>query len=91
MKRAFLNLLALAVLQYGGAAFAYDEAEPMAAPMEEFAESPASPAAPEPQTATASTDTQRDIPTKTNRSKSLDLRYCLELQTNVEIAKCAGE
>jgi hypothetical protein len=34
---------------------------------------------------------KRDKPTKHNRSKTLDLRYCLELENNVEIAKCAGE
>lgn len=28
---------------------------------------------------------------KTRRSKSLDLRHCLELETNAAIAKCAGE
>ena len=29
--------------------------------------------------------------TTASRPKNLDLRHCLELESNIEIAKCAGE
>jgi hypothetical protein len=87
MKSILLNLIAAAALLFSGMALASDEEQPMAEPIE----SPSSPAVQEPQPPQDSASTSRDIPTRTNRSQSLDLRYCLELGTNAEIAKCAGE
>lgn len=54
-------------------------------------ESELPPSTEKPRLAPYNSSGKRDKPTKYNRSKTLDLRYCLELESNVEIAKCAGE
>ncbi|MBI5890309.1 MAG: hypothetical protein HZB47_06485 [Nitrosomonadales bacterium] len=95
MKVKYPNLIAVALLLFSGIALAADEtesmAQPMAEPMAQPAEPASSSAAEEPQPPPYLSSSNRDIPTKTNRSKSLDLRYCLELKTYQEIARCAGE
>jgi len=104
MKSTILNLIVMAAMLFGNTVFAADEEENMAQPVEigtettGSVEQPAMPAVSELPSATEKlqpapylSSAKRDKPTKYNRSKSLDLRYCLELESNVEIAKCAGE
>lgn len=104
MKRTTMNLIVMAAILFGNTVLAADEAEIMAQPVEigteatGSVEQPAMPAVSELPSATGELEpapylprAKRDKPTKYNRSKSLDLRYCLELESNVEIAKCAGE
>jgi hypothetical protein len=82
--------------EVAGQAMMPEEAAPQAVMPEEATPQAVTPAEAAPQ-ATApeakpiATNTHRDIPTKRNRSRSLDLRYCLEQGSNVAIATCAGE
>jgi hypothetical protein len=98
MKSTILNLIAVTALLIGWTAQAADEMEGKAT----AAETSAMPTAAAPVTAPLATTQEaqpspkpakRHKPPKANqvRSKSLDLRYCLEMESNAEIAKCAGE
>ena len=104
MKSTTMNLIVVAALLFGNTALAADETENMAQPTEIGTEATAPveaqampdvselpPSAEETRPIPLPPSTKRDKPTKFNRSKSLDLRYCLELKSNQEIAKCAGE
>jgi hypothetical protein len=104
MKRTILNLIAAAALLFGWAAQAADEMQsntpsPETQPV---VETVAVPEATAPVTAPPAT-AQETLPpakhsslhkhviAKHGRSHDLDLRDCLDLTTNIEIAKCAGE
>ncbi len=89
MKNAIRSVIVLMVLLLSGAAFAVEE--PAGKPQ---------PPATQPATAAAQSKTQveaqpavpkKPMQTKKPRSKSLDLRHCLELENDAAIAKCAGE
>jgi hypothetical protein len=104
MKSTILNLFAVAALLFSWAAQAADEAAPKAQPP--AAQSAAETTAVQPTAAPVSTPlatpekpaasmkhSKHYKRAKANdlHSKSLDLRYCLDLKTNAEIATCAGE
>ncbi len=96
MKNTIPRMIAIVALSLSGMALAIDDVEPKAMPVEEGvtqAESPAEPVtqAAAPEAAPAAKSVHRDKPTKRNRSRTLDLRYCLEQESNVAIATCAGE
>lgn len=106
MYNTIKKLIVVAALLFGGVAFAADETGNTTQPAEGAIEATPMPVqeAVEPapiqeevvpeiqeQKAPEVSYSKHDIPTRMNRSKTLDLRYCLELPTNVEIAKCAGE
>jgi hypothetical protein len=106
MKRTILNLIAVAALLVSGMALAVDDVEPKAMPVDEgtgqavmheeavpqaMMPAEAAPQATAPEVKLVAPSTHRDIPTKRNRSRTLDLRYCLEQDSNVAIATCAGE
>lgn len=101
MKYTTVNLMVLVTLCFGGTAFA---AEQMAAKTPSPANQPASAAASavapatttaapaaEPQPAMKHPSALKRAKAKGPRSRSLDLRHCLELKTNIEIARCAHE
>lgn len=99
MKRTILNLIAAATLLFGWTAQAADEMTPKTEPA---AGTSAVPAAATPVTAAPATVQETTPPvkrsklhkrakTKQGRSHDLDLRHCLDLKTNIEIAQCAGE
>jgi hypothetical protein len=96
MKSTILNIITIAALSLSGMALAVDEVEPKAMPVEESAAQAVVPAEPTAQSSAAESvpvakSTHRDKPTKRNRSRTLDLRYCLEQESNVAIATCSGE
>ncbi len=92
MKNKIPSLIAMTALLFSGVVLAAEETGSTPQP-------PAAPAAttPEPTTAAPAKETQPAVkhtpPPKAGavRPKDLDLRHCLELETNAEIAKCAGE
>jgi len=96
MKSTFLNLIAAAILVLSWSAHAADE-------IEGKMQSPASPpAATSPEAVSHVTPTatkhrfkransHKRARAKSARSHSLDLRHCLELESYVAIAQCAGE
>lgn len=87
MKTTIMNVIVVAALSFSGAALAAGEMESkeLPAPATATAE-PAHPAQ-APQPAVKSLTPVKGKP----RPKNLDLRYCLALKTDAEIAKCAGE
>jgi hypothetical protein len=94
MKRTILNLIAAATLLFGLTALAADEVVKKTQP------AAAQPASATPATLTTVEKTQppqkhskllKRAKAKQGRAHDLDLRHCLELPTNAEIAKCAGE
>ena len=103
MKYANLNLMVLATLCLGSTAFAAEQtAATTSAPATQAAPATASavpPAATAESTAAPAAESQpamkpsspKHVKAKGPRSKDLDLRHCLELKTNVEIARCAHE
>jgi hypothetical protein len=104
MKSTIPNLIAVAALLFSWTVQAADVVAPKAQPpaTQSVAETTAVPptAAPEstplatPEKPAASMKhSKRNKRAKANdlHSKSLDLRYCLDLKTNAEIATCAGE
>ena len=104
MKRTILNLIAAAALLFCWAAQAADEMQsntpsPETQPV---VETVALPEATAPVTAPPAlaqetlppakhSSSHKHVIAKHGRSHDLDLRDCLDLTTNVEIAKCAGE
>ncbi len=84
MKTTITRLIVVAALSFCGASLAAGEME--SEPKPETAAEPAPPAQ-TPQPAVKSPTPAKGKP----RPKSLDLRHCLELKTDAEIAKCAGE
>lgn len=96
MKRTILNLIAIAALSLSGMSLAVEDVAPVAMPMDGGAEQAATSSDSATNTSIPESEPvvknmRRDVPTKTNRSHTLDLRYCLELESNAAIAKCAGE
>jgi uncharacterized iron-regulated membrane protein len=104
MKNTIVNLLVVAALSFSGAALAAVEteskaqppaAQPVAAasqvPPATAAESTTPAPAQKPQPALKRSTSSKHATAKTIRSKSLDLRHCLELENNAAIANCAGE
>ncbi len=94
MKSTIKNLIVVAALSFSGAALAAGESkaqppasQPVAAAS---AVSPATPAQ-ESRPAMKRSTAGKHAKAKPMRSKDLDLRHCLELETNVAIARCAGE
>ncbi len=104
MKNTITNLIAVAVLSIGGAAFAADE---MQSRQQSAAPKPAPAASAVPATtvveSTTATPAEEPQPTakrptsgerakaRAVRPKDLDLRHCLELDNNPAIARCARE
>lgn len=84
MKTSITSLIVVAALSFSDAALAAEEME--REPAAETATEPAPPAQ-APQPAVKSPTPAKGQP----RPKNLDLRHCLELKTDAEIAKCAGE
>ena len=106
MKRTILNLLAVAVMSLCWSAYAAEAADPnqptaeaSAMPMDTPPEtSPeaifeATPPAPPPVAAPVAHTPLKYYkrPKNQPRPTTLDLRYCLASDSNVEIAHCAGE
>jgi hypothetical protein len=104
MKRTILNLIAAVALLFGWAAQAADEMEgktpsPETLPVVETVAVPeviapvTAPPAPaqETQSPVNPPKSHKHAIAKHGRSHDLDLRDCLDLKTNLEIAKCAGE
>lgn len=104
MKKISVNLIVGAALLCSGAALAAGEMESKTQSPAVKAVTAASAVLPASATeATPPAAAQKPQPTmkhstsgkhhkaKLPRSKSLDLRHCLELETNIAIAKCAGE
>ena len=104
MKSTIPNLIAVAALLSGWTAQAADQMEsqtpPSATPPAAIAvEAPmaATPAvakpvtAEKPQSPLKSSKSGKHAKAKRGRTYAQDLRYCLDLPTNAEIAKCAGE
>ncbi len=104
MKTTIVNLTVVAALSFTHCAFGAGEAEsktpppasPPAAAASAVAAPEATPAAPAQKAEKAeavakpSTSVKR-TKARTERPKNLDLRHCLELESNAAIAKCAGE
>ena len=104
MKSTILNLIAVAALLISWTAQAADEVAskelpPTAQPVAETTAVPSTtapvstPLATPEKPAVALKHSKKYKRAKANlgRSHTLDLRYCLELPTNAEIATCAGE
>lgn len=101
MKYTTVTLMVLATLCFGGTAFAAEEmAAKTSTPTNQPASAAASAVSPatttaapaaEPQPAMKHPSALKHTKAKGPRSRSLDLRHCLELKTNVEIARCARE
>ena len=86
MKTSITSLIVVAALSFSGAALGAEETGSKAQPVPESATQPAPPAQATRPTVKSAT------PVKGRpRPKNLDLRYCLALKTDAEIAKCAGE
>ena len=100
MKNTITNLIVVMALLFGGAALAAEKMERKAQPP---AAKPVAPAVPPATAAEPAPATQAPLPAlkpstpgkpaeaKPARSKSLDLRHCLDLEADAAIAKCAGE
>lgn len=86
MKTTMMNLTVAAAMSFGGTALAAGEAG-KAQPMAPASAVPAAPTA----TKEAPPAPARPVEVKPPRPKNLDLRHCLELETDAAIAKCAGE
>jgi hypothetical protein len=86
MKTSITTLIVVAALSFSDAALAAEKMENEAQPAAETTAEPAPPAQ-APQPAVKSPTPAKGKP----RPKNLDLRHCLELKTDAEIAKCAGE
>lgn len=96
MKTTIVNLIVVTALSFSAVAPAAEMGSKTQHP------APAMPPAPAAVSA-AATSAQASQPglqpstppkpakAKSARSKSLDLRHCLDLETNAAIAKCAGE
>jgi hypothetical protein len=100
MRSTIKNLIVVTALSFSGAALAAGEmasqaqpapAQPAAASTvpATVAESTPAAAAKKPQPAMKRSTSGKHA--KALHPKNLDLRYCLELETNAAIAKCAGE
>lgn len=90
MKTTIMNVIVVAALSFNGAALAAAET---AGKVQAPAAQPPALAVP-PAAAQASQPAAKpSIPAKAKktRPKNLDLRHCLDLKTDAEIAKCAGE
>jgi hypothetical protein len=92
MKTTIVNVIVVAALSFSGAVLAAAEMEgkiqPSAA-QQAAAVPPASAQAP--QSAVKPAAPAKPAKAKKVRPKNLDLRHCLDLETDAEIAKCAGE
>ena len=96
MKRTILNLIAAVALLSGWTAQAADEtaqkAQTAATPPAATSSVAAAPTAVEQtQPAVKHSKLHKRAKSKLARSHDLDLRHCLDLKTNAEIAECAGE
>ncbi len=107
MKKTIVNLTVVAALSFTHCAFGAGEVEsktPPASPPAAAASAVAAPiAAPETTPAAPAQKAEkaeavakpstsvRRTKARTERPKNLDLRHCLELESNAAIAKCAGE
>ncbi len=101
MKTTILSLLVVMALSFSGTVFAAAQAGGKAQPAEAkplpasavppaAAAKPATPAQ-APEHALKPSTPAKSATTKPGRAKNLDLRHCLDLETNAAIAKCAGE
>ncbi|BBJ00335.1 hypothetical protein FGKAn22_20270 [Ferrigenium kumadai] len=95
MKTTIMNVIVVAALSFSGAALAAAEtagkvqtpAAPPAAPASAVPPAPAQAAQP----AAKPLAPAKHAKAKKPRPKNLDLRHCLDLETDAAIAKCAGE
>ena len=100
MKTTIMNLIVVAALSFSGAALSAEEAKGRIQPPAAQPAAPASavpaptakPAAPAPvQEPQPEAKPSAPAKAKPPRSKTLDLRHCLDLETDAAVAKCAGE
>jgi hypothetical protein len=94
MKSTILNLIAAATLLVGWTAQAADEMAQNSKPdaVAATASAAATPATAEnTQPPVKRTKSHKRSKAKHVHSHGLDLRHCLDLKTNIEIAQCAGE
>lgn len=95
MKTTIVNLIVVTALSFSGAALAAGETGSKVQPAAAKPAAPASavPPAPvqSPQPAAKTTAPAKPAEAKPPRSKTLDLRHCLDLENDAAIAKCAGE
>lgn len=95
MKTTIVNLIVVTALSFSGAALAAGETGGKVQPPAAQPAAPASavPPAPvqAPQPAAKPTAPAKPAEAKPPRSKTLDLRHCLDLENDAAIAKCAGE
>ncbi|HXU93701.1 MAG TPA: hypothetical protein VFP33_08610 [Gallionella sp.] len=95
MKTTIMNVIVVAALSFNGAALAAAET---GGKIQTSAAQPAPPASAAPPAAAKATlpaakptTPAKRVKVKRPRPKNLDLRHCLDLKTDAEIAKCAGE
>lgn len=95
MKTTIVNLIVVTALSFSGAALAAGETGDKAQSPAAKAATPVSavPPAPvqAPQPAAKPTAPAKPAEAKPPRSKTLDLRHCLDMENDAAIAKCAGE
>lgn len=102
MKTTIMNLIVAMALSFSGVALAAEKMESKAQPLAAKPVTPASavppattagsvPPAQAPQPELGPSTPDKPAKAKPARSKSLDLRHCLDLETDAAIAKCAGE
>lgn len=86
MKTTITSLIVVAAWSFSNAMLAAGEMESKAQPVPETTTEQAAPTH-APQSAVKSPTPAKGKP----RPKNLDLRHCLDLKTDAEITKCAGE
>lgn len=100
MKTTIMNLIVVTALSFSAVALAAEMGSKTQHPAANTV-APAMPPAPAAVSAAPSAQASqpglqpstppKPAKAKSARSKSLDLRHCLDLETNAAIAKCAGE
>ena len=95
MRTTIMKAIVVAALSFSGVAFSAEGAKDRTQPP---AAQPAAPSSAVPLASTAAPAPAREAqpapkPAKAKppHPKNLDLRHCLDLKTDAEIAKCAGE
>lgn len=93
MKTTIMKVIVVAALSFNGTAHSAEEAKGKIQPPAAQPAAPAPPKAAEPAPPAPQPESKPPAPTqaKPARPKNLDLRHCLTLKTDAEIAKCAYE